>query len=179
MFRHRGSIWETRCAVFRPCVSATAASAARAAARRLESDEIVGTADSLRWVCGLEEPGFGRNSEQDGEHLCPRSPAGRRVKARSRGKPKGATGEPDVATRPASNGLLAGTPLGWGRLSESGLASVSLQDGRRANHERGRVSGERPSNGAVTVSTSSGGERFEGSAPVRSVGVRRQRRSSA
>jgi hypothetical protein len=101
------------------------------------------------------------------------------VKARSRGKPKGASGEPDVATRPASNGLLAGTPLRWGRLSESGLASVNLQDGRRANHERGRASGERASNGSVTVSTSSGGECFVGLAPVGSVGVRRKRRSTA
>jgi hypothetical protein len=35
----------------------------------LESDEIVGTADSLRWVCGLEEPSFGWDSEQDGERF--------------------------------------------------------------------------------------------------------------
>lgn len=69
MLRHRGSTWETRCTVFRPCVIATAASVARAAARRLEGDEMVGTADSLRWVCGLEEPSFGWDSEQDGERF--------------------------------------------------------------------------------------------------------------
>lgn len=120
------------------------------------------------------EARFRSGLEQDGGHFGARyRRRERRVKARSRGKPKGATGEPDVATRPASNGLLAGTPLWWGRLSDSGLASVSLPDGRRANHERGRASGERPSNRSVTVSTSSGGERFEGSAPVRSVGLRR------
>lgn len=32
--------------------------------KRLESDEIVGTADSLRWVSGLEGPGFGRDSNR-------------------------------------------------------------------------------------------------------------------
>jgi len=30
----------------------------------LEGDEIVGTVDSLRWVCGLERPGFGRGSNR-------------------------------------------------------------------------------------------------------------------
>jgi hypothetical protein len=42
----------------------TAVSAARAAARRLEDDEFGGAADSLRWVGGLERPGFGRDSNR-------------------------------------------------------------------------------------------------------------------
>lgn len=32
--------------------------------KRLESDEIVGTVDSLRWVSGLEGPGFGWDSNR-------------------------------------------------------------------------------------------------------------------
>jgi hypothetical protein len=66
-----------------------------------------------------------------------------------------------VATRSVSNGLLAGTPLRWRRLSKSSMVSAKQQDGRRANHERGRTSGERAS-GSVTVSTSPRGKGFEG-----------------
>jgi hypothetical protein len=45
--------------VLRPCAKVTAASAVKALARRFRSDEVVGIADSLRWVRGLEGPDFG------------------------------------------------------------------------------------------------------------------------
>jgi hypothetical protein len=60
MLRHWGSTWETMCTVSRPCIIATAASAARAAVRRFEGDEFVGTMGSLRRGHRLEGPGFGR-----------------------------------------------------------------------------------------------------------------------
>jgi hypothetical protein len=101
-------MWEATCTVLRPCVHATEASASRARARRLEGERArrhhrftsVGV-----WSAGTRcESGLKQEIRRES---ALRSPTVSRVKAQSRRKPKGVSGEPDVATRLASNGLLA------------------------------------------------------------------------
>jgi len=168
-----------------PCVTATVAfvlrdRVARAVTKGPGTERVVGRSDSLRRVGALEVPASAEY--RTGGWVASVTRHRRRdgwVRARRRGKPKGATGSRIAATRWAGNGLSAGQPLRWVRLLESVQVSAGAQDGRRADHERGWSTGERASDGAVTVATSPGGKRSEGSVPVGMVGRRRQRRRSA
>lgn len=128
---------------------------------------------------GAGDAGFGRASNRMVNGFGrSQSPADVWVKAHSRGKPKGASGLCHAATRGVGNGLPAGQPLRWRRLSKSVQVSAGAQAGRRVNHERGWNTGERASNGAVTVPTSPGGKSSEGSVSVRMVGCRRRKVSA-
>lgn len=142
-------------------------------------ERVVGRSDSLRRVGALEVPASAAYrtgvSTASAGGACRRD---ERVRARGRGKPKGASGPTDAAMRSAGNGLSAGQPLRWRRLLESVQVSAGAREGRRVNHERGWTTGERASDGAVTVATSPGGKRSEGSVPVGTVG-RRHRKVSA
>jgi hypothetical protein len=151
------------CTVSRPWVVMTVAQAAEVTVRRFEGDGFVGLAGSLRRVCGLEGPGFGRDSNRvraASAGSCRQR--NRWVKAQSRREAQGSigrTGRGNAAGEQRTSGgetpevgATFGEHIGFGRCAGR----------KRANRERGGTFGERASNGSVTVSTWSGGERSEG-----------------
>lgn len=145
---------ETVCAASRPWVAMTTAQAVRVAARRFEDDGLVGTAGSLRRVCGVEGPNFGWDSNRvrmaSVDSYCQQ---GRWVKAQSRREAQGSIGR-------TSCGNAAGEQRTSGEDTPEVGASFEEQDSfgghagrKRANRVRGRTFSERASNGSVMVST--------------------------